>query len=248
MPRFRKERALGGSCSPSRRCWFTGTNWNDCGPFWATSTISRRLLQSRSQNIYRTLAFLHRSPSAAVYLTDLREQNGPAAVFRELNDGTAIWQYIAADYAAMSDYAKKEERRRWKGRNKDGNGPYGPERGNGGLFSVRTPPLVRNPDELPPDCVLEGIRFQRLDNSNEYRRAGKELRNCLDCWENFGGTVYGILLNGHFAAAAELDGKRILQAYGYRNRSVETDQRVYGANCAWKERYGLTESGEAGSE
>ena len=76
----------------------------------------------------------------------------------------------------------------------------------------------------------------------EYIKAGRELNNCLKNWGEFNGTVYGIIKNGKYVAAAELDGKRIVQAHIFDNEDIEKNEKVNLAFCEWKKKNGLLET------
>ena len=85
------------------------------------------------------------------------------------------------------------------------------------------------------ECSIQGYSFRRLENTAEYVKAGKELRNCLGRWW-FGGNVYGIVKKNKYVAAVEIDGKVIIQACTLRNGDISNDKNLQKVFNMWKEK------------
>ena len=197
----------------------------------------RSLLESTAINIYELLAYLHEHGPVFSFLREYAEYRGREGLLKLLTvtKRSRFYDY-APFYLSMSEHAKKEERKKWK--------KAGTSKAPRNFmisvrewkYSIPTPAATENGECLPSDCSISGYSFRRLFNSEEYKRAGDELNNCLEDWRMFRGTVYGITYEGKYVAAAELDGKTIKQAYKYGNDRIDEDSTLGAAFDAWKKK------------
>lgn len=171
-----------------------------------------------SGTVYVNLAYLHMRPSAFRYLYDLRNECGILKMLRVLMAPDRGWLEYAPVYLSYSKEFRKAERRGWKDQKRGHvrNTEY--PKFIGDRFSV--PLLIQSDAEAKysADSEIRGFRFERLATSFEYLRAGKALRNCLDDWEEFRGSVYAVYgPDGTCVAAAEVSGNKLHQALSSDN-------------------------------
>lgn len=201
----------------------------------------RMLFETTKFNIFELLAYLHKHTPVFSFLREYAEDSGPEGIFDLLTDKTEYLYKYAPFYLSMSEHAKNEERKKWKktgASNTPRNFMISVREWN---YSIPTPAKKENNLHLPPDCSISGYSFRRLFNSEEYKRAGDELNNCLKNWRMFRGTVYGITHKGKYVAAAELDGKTIKQAYTFSNRDIDKESALGKVFCIWKKQNGLSQ-------
>ena len=192
-----------------------------------------------SGTVYWNLAYLHMRPAAFRYLYDLRNECGVLKMMRVFTDWNRGWMEYAPWYLSYSEEFRAAERKKWR------KWRYGPKQSGdypmfiGDIFSV---PLLRSSEaeKYPADTEVRGFRFVLLRTSFEYIRAGKALRNCLDHWEDFQGSVYAVYdPDGKCVAAAELERGKLCLALASDNDPIEKVEELPIALGEWMRLNGL---------
>ena len=191
-----------------------------------------RFLSEDPCRAFSLLAYLHRFPAVVGFLREYGEVMGNAGLFRLISCPGEMWMDSALSFLAMNDREKRRERERWL---RDGDLYSAPLRIWNFLFSL---PVPCKAAKALPDRDLTGFSFRRLRNTGEYRRAGRELKNCL-VQGDFYGDVYGVLRDGRYVAAVEVIGSRVEQAAGVRNVSIAADPVLFKAFRAWASAFHL---------
>lgn len=179
---------------------------------------------------YEILSALHMRPGMIMYIADYCSVKGAKAIVTGFENN---WNYIrerAIDYSCMSTRMREQTQRRW--RNK----------------GVKTSSVARMPeyslpmhcpDESIKDCTINGYCFFWLRSSNEYVRAASRLKNCLDEWQPYYSPVVCVRKKDKLLASIELRRKKVVQARGFDNQSIEDDENLYNAFQKWMEKYQL---------
>ena len=214
----------------------------------ASADRTMRLLESRGTEF---LAGLKTCPGAKQFLEDYAASLGTEALSDLLVSKTYCALQYGVLYATGSEVRRAKERSLFKHDMKECYKRYELEAyeeysGVPRLWNVS----FGTEDKTPYDC--DGFLFRRLTSSGEYRKAGKELSNCL---AGYGGSSYivGVLRRGHYVAALELcgepDEKRTVgQAFEAHNREIDAESRLGKAVESFMSRYGLVYEDEEDCE
>ena len=65
------------------------------------------------------------------------------------------------------------------------------------------------------------------------------MKNCLDEWQPYYSPVVCVRKNDKLLASIELRRKKVVQARGFDNQSIEDDENLYNAFQKWMEKYQL---------
>lgn len=99
------------------------------------------------------------------------------------------------------------------------------------------------------DEIIDGYLFTLLKNTNEYDKAANDLHNCLSNGFFYYDSVYGVVKNGVYVAAINVDKCCVTDAYTIRDRDIKHDDKIYHAFLQWTEKHNLSfeakEEGEA---
>jgi hypothetical protein len=85
-----------------------------------------------------------------------------------------------------------------------------------------------------PDEQIGPYAFVALRNTASYRKAARELRNCLARRTDL--RVFGIMRNRRFAGAAAIDGSKILEALLTDNQPIDQNEEIFKAFSIWAEK------------
>ena len=203
--------------------------------------LFRRFLEIEEDLLFGTLATLHKQPPMIDFFRDYCSIFSRNRFLHMLHEND--WRCYAAQYLTMNPYCQEEERIKWK---RLGNLPecglFDLGKDIGPAISIPVP-LVKNehlPEDDITDCEISGYNFHRLRSLREFRKAGRDLRNCLTEWDVCAhGTVFGVLRDRRFVAAIEVEEGTIIQARAAGNGSIHFIEPLHTALRAWQERFDL---------
>ena len=198
--------------------------WNEINDY----NLFCKLMQSPA--IFNALSSIHMRPGIMCFVKDYcRIKGSKSFVHRTLRS----WDELAAeaiDYATMSDRLKAELQESWQTERKIGRIVR-----RRALYS--TP--MHEPDERIKDCNINGYNFFWLRTSKDYVIASNELDNCLGSWSPGDSTVVCVKKGDEYVAAIEVNDGKIIQAHGYDNCSIRSDEELYNAYKIWMKTFSL---------
>lgn len=178
--------------------------------------------------IFDVLSEFHMRPSIVNFFRDYCDVMGKIYCKRMI---IREWRYIcekAVFYVTMSSAFKKKMRSEWKTEE---------HRRNSWKNKCHSIPISK-PDKDIKDCMIDGFRFFWLINTNDYRMASRELKNCLECWNSECPPVVCVKKKSRYVAAIEISNKEIVQMLGYENNII-SDPSLEAAINKWINMYGL---------
>lgn len=234
---------------------------DECIKLWqliGDVNVYHRLISCSS--IYDILSRMHIYPGVEDYYRDYAAAKGPAAFARLIMTSFLQVNNKAITYRSMSVQARKMKRDEWKKKKPhrkllewDGDleeyhdedhrytaAEYGPG-------SVEPPVIYSIPmhstDRQIDACIIDGCCFAWLRSSNEYRAAGRALKNCLVRWEKDQNPVVAVRKEGRIVAAIEIDPEThtVIQKAVAGNRYIEAEPGLAQAYSKWKTRLRLSE-------
>jgi len=198
--------------------------WNEINDY----NLFCKLMQSPS--VFNALSSIHMRPGIMCFVKDYcRIKGSKSFIQRTLRS----WDELAAeaiDYATMSDRLKAELQESWQTERKIGRIVR-----RRALYS--TP--MHEPDERIKDCKINGYDFFWLRTSKDYVIASKELDNCLGSWSPGDSPVVCVKKGDEYVAAIEVNDGKIIQAHGYDNCSIRSDEELYNAYKIWMKTFSL---------
>ncbi len=188
------------------------------------------------KSVFEILSELHMRPGMMDYFQDLAFEKGQKGVLKLLEEGWQDAREAAIDYSSMCENVRKTLQKSWKKNLYTGR--MGTKRR---LYSIP----MNCPTKEIKDCSIDGYHFFWLRNSNDYAIAGAKLENCLGEWQAGDYPVVCVKKRDQYVAAIEISENGIVQAYGYKNSSIEYDQALYAAFEKWMHQFHLSWSYDA---
>lgn len=234
---------------------------DECIKLWqliGDVNVYRRLISCSS--IYDILFRMHIYPGVEDYYRDYAAAKGPAAFARLIMTSFLQVNNEAIAYRSMSLYSRKLKREEWKEKRPHKKSPKWGENweeyhdedhrytaAEYGPGSVEPPVIYSIPmhstDRQIDACIIDGCCFAWLRSSNEYRAAGRALKNCLVRWEKDQNPVVAVRKEGRIVAAIEIDPEThtVIQKAVAGNRYIEAEPGLAQAYSKWKTRSRLSE-------
>lgn len=182
----------------------------------------------KMSNVYEMLSDLHIHPVIFCFIEDYCRSGELNRLFKMIQKKWPRVYRYAKNYGTLSEALRKTERKKWQ---TVGDGICI----NDTFFST---PMCK-PNEKIRNCIIDDFEFSWLKTSNDYKRAGNELVNCLCDWENGFSPVVIVRKNGKTVAAIEVKGDTIMQARSKRNRGLDRVAGLKNAYEKWCKKYAL---------
>ena len=173
----------------------------------------------KSKSIFEVLSELHIRPLMLEFFIDYVKVKGAKSLLRWINRDCYEIKYNAIDYIGMSDNVKKTIQQGWKKKSPQ-------------PIQVSIP--MMHPIESIRDCTVDEYKFFWLRNRNDYIIAGENLQNCLGGWRTNNWPVVCVKKREKYVAAIEVSNKGIEQAFGFDNRELKYDERLFSAFEKWR--------------
>ena len=192
-----------------------------------------RFLQSK--NAFANLFMMHTYPSVLEFYNDFVCEKG----FYDFHKLITFFDKKACKYgiyySAFSKAKKRLERKTWNDRTsilKSGYQCLGIDININNLFVTDTD--EHSEETEIKDQTHNGYMFSVLKTRNQFLLAGEQLRNCLKN-SQFTNYVIGVMKNGHYVAAIEVDLRynTVVQALICDNEEIEADKTVFMAFKKW---------------
>lgn len=187
-----------------------------------------RLMQSDS--VFNVLSSIHMRPGIMFFVKDYCDIKGSKSFVQRTLHSWGDLVAEAIDYVTMSDSLKKAVQLNWQCEHKIGRIVR-----RKALYS--TP--MHEPDERIKDCTINGYDFFWLRTSKDYVTASNELDNCLGSWSPEDSPVICVKKDDEYVAAIEVNDGKIIQAHGYDNCSIRSDEELYNAYKIWMKTFSL---------
>ncbi|MCH5170500.1 MAG: hypothetical protein J1F24_04350 [Oscillospiraceae bacterium] len=188
-----------------------------------------------SENVYSLLSMLHIYPGMLTFYYDYCRVKGRKSLCRHLAEHCLFVNEQAIQYCALGTDGQISEQVKWKQKRKYFNKSscYFPF--DIPSFSI---PMRAAPNNIP-DCSIGCFRFQWLRTMKEYQLAGKQLDNCLSCWQSDQNPVVVVYRGDKIIAAIEIEGNEILQAFQYHNSYIDKESELAAAIQKWCDKHQL---------
>lgn len=198
--------------------------WNEINDY----NLFCKLMQSDS--VFNVLSSIHMRPGIMFFVKDYCKIKGSKSFVQRTLHSWGDLVAEAIDYVTMSNGLKKEVQLSWQSERKIGRIVR-----RKALYS--TP--MHEPDERIKDCNINGYDFFWLRTSKDYVTASNELDNCLGSWSPEDSPVVCVKKDNEYVAAIEVNDGKIIQAYGYDNCSIGSDEELYNAYKIWMKTFSL---------
>lgn len=203
--------------------------------------------------IYDILSFNIDLKRTKAFLVFVRGVLGKRRLFDTLNSFRFVELFNHGIlYDAMSDEAKSIYRGRIM------NSPSPEEEIMYNTHGMKLSSLMTHMSRKGYDWNCSGYRFQTLRTTFDYEKAGKDLNNCLGSSYGFayleqvigegfeqpelqcGRTVVGVMKNGRYVAAVEVDDKgEVKHSESDHNKPIEMSPKILDAYVTWLKRFRL---------
>ncbi|MBR4073259.1 MAG: hypothetical protein IKK24_04870 [Clostridia bacterium] len=188
-----------------------------------------------SGRIYEILSLLHQRPGISVFLYDYCNVMGASRLAHKMLREFGTIRRYAETYSVLSDSEKRKIQDQWRGKKCF----YEEEV----LYPDFSRPFITPDEKICDGEMIDGFRFCWLRTSRDYKKAGKELDNCLDEWGPDNNPVICVKKNGKAVAAIEVCGQIVIQARGYANSPLKIMDGLAQAYNEWKKKYNLSDQG-----
>ena len=189
----------------------------------------------KDKNIFFLLALLHIYPGLAGFFSDFAAAKNHKSLLKSLRNCPAFMFGYGINYSALSDSGKKSEQKKWK---VDKNFFIN----DGEIMLFPTPsfsfPLSTSSFDIP-DIRIGEYSFSLLRNLADYRKAGKDLNNCLGKSILQKGAVVVMYRNGKALAAAEVFEKKVVCVLAKNNESINDFPPLKKAFEEWRRKTGF---------
>ena len=203
--------------------------------FSSTSDINYFCDILKDKNIFFLLALLHIYPGLAGFFSDFAAAKNHKSLLKSLRNCPAFMFGYGINYSALSDSGKKSEQKKWKV-DKNFFINYGE------IMLFPTPsfsfPLSTSSFDIP-DIRIGEYSFSLLRNLADYRKAGKDLNNCLGKSILQKGAVVVMYRNGKALAAAEVFEKKVVCVLAKNNESINDFPPLKKAFEEWRRKTGF---------
>lgn len=189
----------------------------------------------QSQNAFANLFVMHTYPGVLEFYNDFVSEKG----FYDFHKLITFFDKKACKYgiyySAFSKAKKRLERKTWNDHTsilKSGYQCLGIDININNLFVTDTDEHFEGTEIK--DQTHNGYMFSVLKTRNQCLEAGEHLKNCLRS-TRFTNPVIGVMKNGHYVAAIEVDlrDNTVVQALIYDNEEIEEDKNIFMAFKKW---------------
>lgn len=204
----------------------------------------RSLLEHK--NIFSLLMILHQRPLLFDFVRDFHRCKGASTTVAVITRNWMCSIDYAVDYCTMNASMRQREQARWKklsvrclqDREDDYEDVFDVCREEEKMqFCVPMP----QPSAAVQNCVIDGFSFRWLRSGNDYYMAGKALHNCLGSWKPTQRPIVVVSKDKKPVAAIEVDGDRVRQRWGCRNKDIEDVPGLLAVYDAWLYKFKLTD-------